>query len=199
VTKATSLPPQCSFIVSTFQRSSSLHVVLASLAEQREARFEVIVADNSVGREHVQGTRTVVHEFNKPFFKYLRCNKASWCLASNQAASQATGEYLCFPSDDSYYPPDWLIQMLRVNTDLILSNAWVETLGSGWYHFWEQKPTIGRTLKEGFLIRRSLFPGFFHGEQSHAIADALLLEKIAARKDVSIGVLPSGIFFVQNS
>jgi len=80
-------------------------------------------------------------------------------------AKIAQGEFLCLPSDDSYYVPKFAEKML--NAAAQNSWDWVycdivydERCGHGRYTQVETLPRLGWIDKMSFILRRNKFPGF---------------------------------------
>jgi len=88
--------PKCSFIVSAYDRPDALALLLLSLKLQTEPDFEVIVCDNAAELEH---PRPCIFD---PRINWLWTGTtcANCYQSSNSGVQHATGEYLCFPSDD---------------------------------------------------------------------------------------------------
>lgn len=160
---------KCSFIVSAFDRPDALACLLYSLKIQTEPDFEVIVTNN--------GTRSL--SVADPRFEYFGPELRDCYESANYGATLATGEYLCFPSDDGYYAPRFLELMLRhgANADLIYSNCVYDGHGCE-CGFMDAAPKCGSIDKGGFLVRRSLFTGFLGPFGADRAADGWLIEEL---------------------
>ena len=104
--------PKCSFIVSAYNRPDHLACCLASLRLQSERPIEVIVTDNSLD-SGIQGDHVRVGGGFPTMYIPTGFESRDCYESANIGAKHATGEYLCFPSDDSYYPPRFLELMLH--------------------------------------------------------------------------------------
>lgn len=95
---------ETSMIVATLGRSRELEALLRSLAAQGRNDFEIIVVDQNADDRLVPvlagfaGSMTIEH---------LRTDKKGVCRARNLGAARARGQWLIFPDDDCWYPPDF--------------------------------------------------------------------------------------------
>jgi len=129
---------------------------------QTSQDFEVIVTDNSRGPAAVAQQK--ITEQYGPRFRYMNTGAvARDCYESaNFGAGQASGEYLCFPSDDGYYAPRFLELMLRHGSlyDLIYCDCIWDGRGYGageeLIHL-VTEPRRGKIDKGGFLVARDAF------------------------------------------
>lgn len=185
---------RCSFIVSTYDRPTYLDLLLRSLRLQTCPDFEVLVTDNAVGDRAVENFRTVI-AIGDERFRYIEAKQADCYFSANVGASQAQGEYLCFPSDDGYYAPRFLEQMLHVGADLIYCDCVYDGHGCN-YAPLETAPVCGRIDKGGFLIKREKFPGFAGPAGVERAADGWLVEALV-REGVSHEKV-SGYMWVHN-
>ena len=168
---------KCSFIVSTFNRPWHLRCLLASLAIQNERDFEVIITDNNIHISVNALNATVINELHDSRFRHVKAAKGNCYESANFGASLAQGEYLCFPSDDNYYIPDFLKRMLKQKTDLI----YCDMIHRHQYRTFNVSPRISRIDKGGFLIRRSKFRPF-PWKRSIVTADGMLIEELIKHK-----------------
>src|ERR1019366_3091887 len=103
--------PKVTYIVSTYNRPTLLRCCLASLAAQTDADFEVVVADNSPDFNITSQHQEVVADLRDPRFRHIDTDCVKTCIgwdcyhSAEYCARIAAGEWLCFPSDDSYYVP----------------------------------------------------------------------------------------------
>lgn len=197
--------PRISYIVSTYSRPEALRSVIASILAQTVKEIEIVVTEawpepaETITEDLLSSAmcRTAGLHSYSPALLYTPGQ--SWPVAANSVvmAGVATGDYLCFPSDDSYYPPAWTARMLSSPEPLRLCDCYMETLGSGVMHRINAAPELGYGIKGGFILRRDVFKPFFTGDQCAAVADALLLEDL-----VKSGVAwskPDNLLWLQNS
>ena len=152
----------CSFIVSTYNRPRVLEGVLTSLAQQTEQSFEVIVADNSDNPSCIVGNHEAVARYDDRF-RLIETRLSDCYRSANAAAQFAIGEYVCFPSDDCYYCPRFLEQLIQRgrSSDLIYCNCIWDGLGSAYPgSILVARLCLGGIDKGGFLLRRWKFTGF---------------------------------------
>lgn len=186
-----------SYIVSVFNSAERLPCLLWSLRAQTEKDFEVIVADNStddeIAEKNWEATRSIIAG------DYLRMSYNECYSSAERAAKIAVGDFLCFPSDDSYYVPTFGETMLHhaMDADLIMCSILYDPrCGHGRYTCCPQKPERAWFDKTGFILRRSKFPGFEnkvdHGNRYGIVmdcADGLLAERLV-RGDVMWKSIP---------
>jgi glycosyltransferase involved in cell wall biosynthesis len=97
-----------SLIVSTIGRDRELRFLLASLAAQTIKDFEVIVVDQSQGRQ----VAAAVAEFsNSLSIRHLTMSVRGASRGRNYGWTFAQGEILNFPDDDCTWPSDLLSQV----------------------------------------------------------------------------------------
>jgi hypothetical protein len=163
---------KCSFIVSAFDRPDALACLLYALKIQTEPDFEVIVTCNAPMRPPLEDDR----------FSYHGTMLRDCYESANHGATIATGEYLCFPSDDGYYAPRFLELMLKHGNgaDLIYCNCVYDGHGCE-CGFMDTAPVCGRIDKGGFLLRRSLFTGFEGPFGVDRAADGNLIEDLVRK------------------
>lgn len=161
--------PKISYIVSAYKRPEMLRCCLASLAVQTDQDFEVIVADNAPPYEQPKANRLIVQLFDERFSHTdTDCVKtcAGWdCYHSAEyiaALYSVKSEWLCFPSDDSYYMPTFQQKMIAAlenqQTAAFAYCDWVSNYAA--YHAVIAAPRISRIDKTGFIVRRSVFNTF---------------------------------------
>jgi glycosyltransferase involved in cell wall biosynthesis len=168
----------CSFIVSAFENPARLACLLRSLQIQSEPNFEVLIADNTATETAVAKNREVVEQLGDSRFKYINARLSDCYCSANYGASLATGDYLCFPSDDGYYVPRFLQTMLDAGpADLIYCDCIYDGHGAS-YRLMDVAPVGGRIDKGGFLVRRERFSGFKGPAGADRAADAWLIEAL---------------------
>jgi len=159
--------PKISFIVSTYAENSSdvenkLLCCLYSLANQSLKEIEVIVTDNSSLMITRDSIRQMVYRLN---MQHVNTVMSSCYHSAEYGAGIATGEYLCFPSDDSYYVPTFAETMYKAgklhNADLVYCDIVYDSrCGQGRYERQHVLPTTGSIDKTGFILKRDKFIGF---------------------------------------
>lgn len=186
--------PALSLIVSVFDRTEHLKLVLQSLKLQTVAsQIEIIVTDNSPNSMH----REVAESFGA---RYLPTKMRECYEAAEYGAAFATGEYLGFPSDDNWYAPEYAERMLRAamekSWDLVYCDALFDPRGpsigdhpvsgiwQGRHFILRGLPIMNHIDKGGFIVRRSLFSsiGGFPGKTGlRCAADGCFVETAAAQ------------------
>ncbi len=196
------------YIVSAYDRPDMLRCCLASLAVQTDRDFEVIVADNSKTFAEQQQNAAVVSAFHDSRFGHrdTDCIKTvgGWdCYWSAEyvAYNWAKGDWLCFPSDDSYYVPVFQERLLTrakkdnlqlVYCDMVHGRSITPEIGSRFdrYERWFVEPRVNHIDKTGFLIKRSSFGGFV-GKNRDAVGpascDGLMIEDLVQRWSIRHG------------
>ena len=113
-----------SLVVATIGRTVELRRLLSSLEAQTHRDFEVIVVDqNPDGR-----LEPIIEEFaDKLDLRHLNSTSAPGASrARNLGIHRASGDVVCFPDDDCWYPED-LLQ--RVNELLVAHPEWDAMIG----------------------------------------------------------------------
>lgn len=156
--------PHISYIVSVYETERFLPCVLHSLRVQTDDKFEVIVTDNTKDLEMCGRIRSVVRGFDQRF-KYVSTKMETCYHSAERGVELATGEYVCFPSDDSYYVPAFGETMYRqgINSaaDLVICGILYDPrCGHGRYTCCPQKPERTWFDKTGFIVRRDKFIEF---------------------------------------
>jgi len=181
--------PRVSFIVSAFDRPASLRLCLSSLIIQTLPDLEIIVMDNSeddlVIYEHrrlcVMDRRIRHFSPKAEGMKFLNCYYSSEYAALNLAA----GEWVGFPSDDSWYSPYYAEKLLwladRSDLELVYCNLIMESAGGNGVLNCEARAC--HVDKTNFLLKRSRFfpwPGK-HPEGLGSCSDGNLIDELAAQ------------------
>jgi len=155
-----------------------LPIVLHSLAVQTFPDFEVIVTDNSSNRE---ANSRIVNSFDDRFrhVDTSSLDPGGCYAAANWAFEhECAGEFLCFPSDDSYYVPVFAERMLNAGTDLVYCNMVYDARFNGQcYAPVNVLPIVNSIDKTGFIVRRSKFQPFNISEK----ADGELIELLVSQ------------------
>lgn len=203
--------PKCSFIVSAYDRPDALALLLLSLKLQTEPDFEVIICDNAA--PGFMNFSKTVREIVRDDIRFrLRWTYGRGCRNCYQSANweteEATGDYLCFPSDDGYYVPNFLKFMLKTGADLITCD-WVTDVRASYaisevipegtvlgYDIRHAKPCVNWIDKGGFLVRRSKFQPF-PWEENIITADGLMVSRLLQDPTLTVDKAP-GVLWVHN-
>lgn len=185
--------PRISFIVSAYDRPAALKLCLLSLILQTERNWEAIVTDNYQGSTYNELNEGVVFELGDERIRYLHTgDTAPECYRAAEIASiDARGDFLCFPSDDSYYAPYFAERLLAladhngfelVFSDLVIvgpDNAIVLPCMAACCHI----------DKTNFLLKRSRFtefPGKSLEQGGRSCSDGLLIDEVV-RQGIGYG------------
>ncbi len=167
-----------------------LPVVLHSLAVQTMPDFEVIVTDNSDDPEVREANSKLIWNFDDRFsHKDTASRNIGSCYNTAEWAVRhlCEGDFLCFPSDDSYYVPVFAEVMLgaaeKNNWDLVYCNMLYDARFNGQcYAPVNVQPIVNSIDKTGFILRRSWFDGFpGKVESGPCKADGELIESLIKR------------------
>ena len=183
-----------SFIITAFNRPLALRTCLSSLCQQTVTDWEAAVMDNSVPGPDLDEHARLCEMDRRIRYHYVRTHTAidinqsnhthSLYRATEMGAEFTFGEWLSFPSDDSYYCPWFAERMLRAaeknSWDLVYCD--IVMGGSGGHHLLEARPKLCCIDKTNFLLRRSWFQGFPQGHgDSYPQADGLMIEELVSR------------------
>ena len=154
-----------SYIVSSCNRPLQLMTCLSSLGMQQSPR-EIIICDNSTGVIPQQWLRQMKDVLTFRIIPTYSTPYNSICYHSLDYV-QPRGDWLCFPSDDSYYVPQFSELMLAaaaknkwefVYCDMVYDpRLAVSTRGVKEYSVMITAPSSGRIDKTCFLITRRAF------------------------------------------
>jgi hypothetical protein len=131
--------------------------------------------------------------------------RTSGCYtAANMVAPQIGTDFVCFPSDDGWYAPEFAARMLRaaeadnadlVHCDMLHDPSW---RGSGRYTVVETRPEVNWVDKGGFIVRADLFRsllGFRVADpEVRCAADGAFVEA-AVRSGARVARVPEVMFF----
>lgn len=155
--------PAISIIIPTWNHASALARCLASVEQQTEKDFEVIVVDDA----STDGTARFLRE-QRPSFSLqtirLPENRGA-PAARNEGARLAAGRYLLFLDADVELYPDALAEWRRVLDMHPTVGFAYSAFRFGWKAF-KSRPFSADTLKKApyihttALMRRTIFPGF---------------------------------------
>jgi glycosyltransferase involved in cell wall biosynthesis len=202
--------PDISYIVSAYSWMEQLPTCLYSLKAQTHGDFEVIVTDNSTKENLARRCRSIVTSMRDKRFRYLhtagkiRVSDPYW--SSEYGIKHSSGRWLCFPTDDAYYPPEWAQRMLvaayRGNLDLVLCERLIagpDGCGAEGYFPVDCAESGIPGYKPSFLVRRSKFAGWLNKPMVVACSgvDRTTLEHLIKQKDVRSGFC-RGLYYVHN-
>lgn len=156
--------PEISYIVNAYNRPLHLPTVIGSLLVQTHQDFEILVIDNSPNAwENVQHEAVVKMDAHERI-RYFNPRLISCYHACEFGAEQSTGEYLCFPSDDGYYMPEFGAALLYACRNRPLDMAFCEVVHdrrcNGVYGIFNTAARCGQIDKGCFILHRSKFNGF---------------------------------------
>jgi glycosyltransferase involved in cell wall biosynthesis len=165
------MTPRVTYIVSAFDRPDRLACCLWSLKVQTDPDFEVIVADNStdfaIFLEHSRITNSLADRRFRHCNTSRHANSPGWdCYWSAEwiVEHEAKGEWICLPSDDSYYVPVFQEALLAAaannNWQLVYCDMLYDRRISGRYSKLEVEPHENAIDKTGFLVHRDVWIGF---------------------------------------
>jgi glycosyltransferase involved in cell wall biosynthesis len=97
--------PVISMVASTLGRSAEMVILLDSLCAQDDNDFELIVVDQNPDDRLVP---VLAPYLDKLDIKHIRTNLRGLDRGRNLGAAQASGSWIMFPDDDSWYPPEFL-------------------------------------------------------------------------------------------
>jgi glycosyltransferase involved in cell wall biosynthesis len=183
-----------SFIVSAYDRSDCLRCCLASLALQTKP-YEILIACNSDTHEMY-----AAHLELAKYFEVMLFPTTGGCYdASNEIAEHyAEGDWLAFPSDDSYYVPRFSEIMLATaeaaGWDFVYCDMVYDRHPEGLYRVMNAQPRTCAIDKTNFLVKRAVFKGFPPHESDWR--DGALAEQLVA-EGVRHGKAP-GVLVVHN-
>ena len=181
-----------SFIVCAFERPSRLRTCLASIADQTFTDWEAIVVDNSFDlqaaakhREYAAMDPRIRYEYVGDRAFDARIGIRSLYQASEIGVGMTTGEWLCFPNDDSYYAPWFAERLLNfaepnelqfVYCDLVHGRPDIA------HYALNCQPHACAIDKTNFLVRREWFPAEWPGKiDVYGMADGVLVNELVAR------------------
>jgi GT2 family glycosyltransferase len=200
--------PLISFIVSACNRPMALRCCLASLALQQGGPYQVVVTDNS---EVCGNWQEVSPTFDRLGFIYFPTQEKTCYRAANYAMREAAAaalaeapvdqvaDWLCFPSDDSYYVPSFARLMLaaaKPGVDLVYCD-WLDTRLQPHYERFKAAPRTGAIDKTAFIVRRDVFlslGGFM--DPDHEFGDGHFVDAVV--RSGAVCAKAEGILLVHN-
>lgn len=192
--------PKLSFIIGAFNRPYRMRTCLASIADQSFTDWEAVIVDNSDDPKAIELQR----EFAKidPRIRYEhvgerafdpRVGIRSLYNASEIGVGMTTGEWVCFPNDDSYYCP-WFAERLlnaaeRENWEFVFSNIVIGRPDIEHYTL-DCQPWACAIDKTCYMFKRGWFPAEWPGKlDQYGVADGILVNALVAR-GIRVGKVP---------
>ncbi|MCD2173835.1 glycosyltransferase family 2 protein [Rhizobium sp. C4] len=106
-----SAPALISMIASTLGRDVEMRLLLDTLSAQDDGNFELIVVDQNPDDRLVP----ILSEYRGRFpIQHIKSSEKGLDRGRNLGARHATGDWLLFPDDDSWYPADFLKTLRRL-------------------------------------------------------------------------------------
>lgn len=106
-----SSPALISMVASTLGRDAEMRLLLDTLTAQDDDRFELIVVDQNADDRLVP----ILSEYRGRFpIQHIKSAEKGLDRGRNLGARHATGDWLLFPDDDSWYPADFLKTLRRL-------------------------------------------------------------------------------------
>ncbi len=156
------------YIVSTFNKSLQLMTCITSLLVQGGDK-EIIICDNSDNPDSIQGNESVAnlapHIIRRVDTREIEPKEYACFASANGVYKEAKGDWLCFPSDDSYYVPGYSTIMLehakKFNWDLVYCDFLYDPRYNGCYYQVVQAAPIARCIdKTVFMVKKEVFKGW---------------------------------------
>lgn len=103
--------PLISMVASTLGRDVEMRLLLDTLSQQNDDRFELIVVDQNADDRLLP----ILAEYEgRVPLRHIRSDRKGLDRGRNLGASHARGDWLIFPDDDSWYPPQFLSTVRRL-------------------------------------------------------------------------------------
>lgn len=95
-------------------------------------------------------------------------------------AKIAKGEWLCFPSDDSYYVPQFAARMIKCGEDNEADLVYCDLVHGhhDTHNFLSCYPRVGQIDKTNFIIRRSKMEPFSMKDINYELSDGYFIESV---------------------
>lgn len=186
--------PRVTFIVSCYDRPLALRLCLSSLVLQTEREWEAIVCDNS--KDHAVQARHYGFSLMDPRIRYVHTNAIDSYYSAEMVIGEATGDFVAFPSDDSFYTCHYLKKMLWMadnhNLELVYSDIVMDGPTSGGVLSCEAR--VCMIDKTNFLLKRERFIPFpaKNPEGMGSCSDGELIDELV-RQGIRHGKVPHPI------
>jgi glycosyltransferase involved in cell wall biosynthesis len=185
-----------SFVVVACSKPQSLRTCLSSLVEQTKGDIEIIVVDNTpnedsgsiaFNREFCRMDSRIRYEWvadrtviDKPHIRHKHC----LYTATEIGVEMATGEWLCFPNQDSYYAPVFVERMFQAADECFTEFCYCDIVLGGPGHGYFPLSTAPRNCaidKTCYMLRREWFMGFEGKHENYELEDGYFVERLIAR------------------
>ena len=198
-----------SYIISAFNQPIELITCVTSLMVQKGPK-EIIICDNTTKVIDRQYTLSIIKALDEPNIKYIDTSEQcppdinAGYVAQNIGARGAKGDWLCFPSHDSYYVPGFQEVMLYaaeefdwdfVYCDFLYDPRYNQIISKGVYSVVPAYPRPRFCDKNNFIIKKELFKGF--PMNPHGYGDMFLHLDITHNPAVKWGKAP-GVLVAHN-
>lgn len=181
--------PELACIVSAYKQPEHLWICLASLRVQREIEkpwpnvpLEIVVTDDSHSKENKQ----VALHYG---CKYVPTDYGCCYTAAEEGVRHTTAPFLCFPSHDNWYVPEFAARMLRqfrrTNPSLVYCDMLHDPRYTGKYEVIETLPIRHHCDKGGIVVKREVFnkvegfTGKAKKKGERTVADGILVETVS--------------------
>lgn len=178
-----------SFIVTAFNRPQLLLCALASLQAQTCRDFEIIVVDNAIDPDMKQANYRACIVTNTEDIRtvYMPTSGPTCYHSTELGVALSVGDFVCFPSDDSYYVPKFvekIVNAIDTNSDLELLyfDLVYEHVHTHQYEHMKVRPALYWIDKTGFVLRKDKFVPFPNKPiiDEPAPCDGLLINQLVA-------------------
>lgn len=187
--------PKLSFLLSAFDKPSNLWVSLGCLLQQSLQEWECLVLLNNHQEKMIDQHQHVVNSVGDSRIRMIYSSDQSqpqwesyWSADWAFESGLAKGEWLAFPSDDTYYCPEFAGLMVSEGeldqVDLVLCDILYDCRLTGKRDFLTTAPKVGLVDKTSFVVRRRTWKGFgLHKPQVYgqSNADGEVLEEMVNR------------------
>lgn len=188
-----------SFILSAHHTNPTMLLcALTSIQCQTHRDIEIILTNNATNPDRVRDNVAALAAskmFGSVDVTYITTYGPTCYHSAEVGASIAKGDYVCFPSADSYYVPKFAERMLHyadaTGWDLIYCDMVYDERYHGHYEKVDVQPIRDKIDKTGFILRRSKMIPFPHKPDSDrpAGSDGFIIEELVA-SGVSHGKVP---------
>lgn len=175
------MTPEITYIVSAEQRPVALALMLGSLVLQTHEEWEAIVTDIAFNPVIANKHELVCSIDTR--IRYLRSGAENLYGAAEEGVAAATGEWLCFPSDDGYYCPWFGERMLKAARDNDWDMVYCDIVmgGAQCHRVLGAKPSRCNIDKTNFMVRRDWFDAFDSKLTDYQQSDGIFVEKLVGR------------------
>lgn len=192
-----------SFVVSAYNNIDALMCCLYSLKCQTVTDWEAIVMHRDPTPRNAAEHRITIERLNDHRIKYQLTVAPGLYEAAEEGAAMAKGDWVCFPSDDSYYVPQFIEIVLKTardtNADLVYADMVYDSRWNGrCYSVLESLPACNFIDKTSFVLKKTWlrpFPSKVPAPE-RSPSDGLLIDELV--KDGIRHAKAPGILLVHN-